>query len=95
MTKRKLGLPRERRMVRAEFHDGLDTHGAGESGVAAALPPSLRFGAAGCHRSPRRFALLNALGDDLLAGVPRCCGSQTRAPFASTASGAFSAAALS
>jgi len=52
MTKPKLGLPTERRMVRAEFHDGFDTHGAGESGVAAAL----------CHRGPRRGARVDALG---------------------------------
>ena len=47
------------RMVRTEFHDGSNTHGAGESGVAAALPPSLCFGAAGCHRGPRCFTTLD------------------------------------
>jgi len=36
-------------MVRVQFHGDSNTYGAGESGVAAALPPSLCFGAAGCH----------------------------------------------
>jgi len=67
-------------MVRAEFHDGLNTHGAGESGVAAALPPPLRFGVAGCRRGPRRFGRVDPVGEATLADVSDWCGAPTRAP---------------
>jgi len=67
-------------MVRMVVLGVIGAWGEGESGVAAALPPSLCFGVAGFRRSPRRSALLDALWSGAPAGVPRCCRSQTRAP---------------